>query len=153
MIDIFFENVSMDKRSELKSIIKNTIQFVVKELKIKKNFYISVLVTNNLKIKEINYQYRKINKETNVLSFNQNEERILDNKNLFIVLGDIVISVEKIISESREQKKKFKEHLVHMIVHSFLHLSGYTHDSKKDSELMEKKEISILSKMSIPSPY
>ena len=99
MIDIFFENVSMDKRNEIRSIIKNTIHFVVKELKIKKNFYISVLVTNNLKIKEINYQYRKINKETNVLSFNQNEERILDNKNLFIVLGDIVISVEKIISE------------------------------------------------------
>ena len=103
-------------------------------------------------MKKINLKYRKKNKTTNVLSFPQNEIRFIG-KTSAIILGDIVVSLEKIYKESLEQNKVFYNHLSHMIIHSFLHLLGFDHDTKKNFEIMKKKEISILSKMSISSPY
>ena len=153
MIDIFFDKVEISKKKEIRLIVRNTLNFGVKELKIKRNFYISVLLTNNQKIKEINLRYRKINKPTNVLSFDQNEKRILDNQSFFMILGDIVVSIEKIMTESLEQDKTFKQHLTHMLIHGLLHLTGHSHENKKEAKLMEKKEILMLSKLSIPSPY
>ena len=64
-----------------------------------------------------------------------------------------MISLEKVYEESLEQKKHFYNHLSHMIIHSLLHLFGFDHDTKKKFEIMKKKEIFILSKMSISSPY
>ena len=64
-----------------------------------------------------------------------------------LVLGDIVISLEKILSEASEQKKNFFEHLLHMIVHSALHLYGFDHTNKKNSIMMEAKEKDIMRKI------
>ena len=71
----------------------------------------------------------------------------------FVILGDIVVSIEKIMSESLEQEKTFKEHLTHMLLHGLLHLTGHSHENQKKALIMEKKEILMLSKLSIPSPY
>ena len=103
-------------------------------------------------MKKINLKYRKKNKTTNVLSFPQNENR-RTGKSSIIILGDIVVSLEKIYEESQKQGKQFYNHLSHMIVHSLLHLLGFDHDTKKNFEIMKKKEIFILSKLSITSPY
>ena len=103
-------------------------------------------------MKKINLKYRKKNKVTNVLSFPQNEIRSFG-KSSVTILGDIVISLEKIFEESQEQRKQFYSHLSHMIIHSLLHLLGFDHNTKKNYEIMKKKEVSILSKMAIPSPY
>ena len=89
---------------------------------------------------------------TNVLSFRQNETRFFG-KSSIIILGDIVVSLEQIYEESKKQGKQFYKHLSHMIVHSLLHLLGFDHNTKKNFEIMKKKEIFILSKMSIASPY
>ncbi len=153
MIDIFFDKVAISNKKEIELLVKNTLNFGIRELKIKKNFYISVLLTDNQKIKEMNLRYRKINKPTNVLSFNQNEKRIMEDKSFFIILGDIVVSIEKIMSESLEQGKTFKQHFTHMLLHGLLHLTGHSHEEKEKALIMEKKEILMLSKLSIPSPY
>ena len=153
MIDIFFDKVSISNKKEIELLAKNTLNFGIRELKIKKNFYISVLLTDNQKIKEMNLRYRKINKPTNVLSFGQNEKRIMEDKSFFIILGDIVVSIEKIMSESLEQGKTFKQHFTHMLLHGLLHLTGHSHEEKEKALIMEKKEILMLSKLSIPSPY
>ena len=87
-------------------MIKKSIKTGIEELQFKKNFYISIFITNNLNMKKINYKYRKKNKITNVLSFPQNEIRTLG-KSPHIILGDIVISLEKVYEESLEQKKTF----------------------------------------------
>ncbi len=153
MIDIFFDKVAISNKKEIELLVKNTLNFGIRELKIKKNFYISVLLTDNQKIKEMNLRYRKINKPTNVLSFGQNEKRIMEDKSFFIILGDIVVSIEKIMSESLEQGKTFKQHFTHMLLHGLLHLTGHSHEEKEKALIMEKKEILMLSKLSIPSPY
>ena len=63
-----------------------------------------------------------------------------------LILGDIVISIEKIISEAEQQKKIFWDHLSHMLIHSILHLLGYDHENKNDAIMMEnKKEIFLQS--------
>ena len=153
MIDIFFDKVPIYKKKEIKLLVKKTLNFGARELKIKNDFYISVLLTDNKKIKEINFKYRKVNKPTNILSFDQNEKRILEDQSFFVILGDIVVSIEKIMSESLEQEKTFKEHLTHMLLHGLLHLTGHSHENQKKALIMEKKEILMLSKLSIPSPY
>ena len=103
-------------------------------------------------MKKINLKYRKKNNTTNVLSFPQNETRPIGKTSL-IVLGDIVISLEKVYEESYNQGKNFYNHLCHMTIHSLLHLLGFDHDTNKNFEIMKKKEVFILSKMSITSPY
>ena len=153
MIEFNFEYLGSFRKNEIKSIVKKAISEVLKEMDFKKKYYLSILLTNNNGIKRINNKYRKINKSTNVLSFPQNDERFITKKTSKIILGDIVISLEKIIKESKLQKKQSSDHLTHMVIHSILHLLGFNHEKLKDFEIMKKKEISVLSKLSISSPY
>ena len=153
MIEFNFEYLGSFNENEIKRIVKKSISVVLKEMDFKKKYYLSVLLTNNNGIKKINNKYRKINKSTNVLSFPQNDERFITKKTSKIILGDIVISLEKIIKESKLQKKQSSDHLTHMVIHSILHLLGFNHEKLKDFEIMKRKEISVLSKLSISSPY
>ena len=148
MIDINFDCLGNTKKIQLNSFIKDSLNKILDEIdNNKKNIYVSVFLTNNKKIKEINKKYRSINKVTNVLSFTQNDERMLGDSKIYFILGDIVISLEKIFSEAKIQKKRFLDHLLHMIVHSTLHLYGYDHKNLKDAKVMEKRENEILFKL------
>ena len=153
MIEFNFEYLGSFSKNEIKSIVKKAISEVLKEMDFKKKYYLSILLTNNNGIKKINNKYRKINKATNVLSFPQNDERFITKKTSKIILGDIVISLEKIIKESKLQKKQSSDHLTHMVIHSILHLLGFNHEKLKDFKIMKKTEINVLSKLSISSPY
>ena len=153
MIEFNFEYLGSFSENEIRMIVKKAISEVFKEMDFKKKYYLSVLLTDNNRIKEINKKYRKINKSTNVLSFPQNDERFVNKKTSKIILGDIVSSLEKIIKESKLQNKNLSDHLTHMIIHSLLHLLGLNHEKLKDFKKMKKKEIMILSKLSISSPY
>ena len=153
MIEFNFEYLGSFSESETRMIVKKAISEVLKEMDFKKKYYLSVLLTDNNGIKKINKQYRKINKSTNVLSFPQNDERFITKKTSKIILGDIVISLEKIMKESKLQNKNLSNHLTHMVIHSLLHLLGFNHKKLKDFKIMKKKEINVLSKLSISSPY
>ena len=153
MIEFNFEYLGSFSEYDIKRIVKKAISEVLKEMDFKKKYYISVLLTNDNGIKKINKRYRKINKSTNVLSFPQNDERFITKKTSKIILGDIVISLEKIKKESKLQNKKLSDHLTHMVIHSVLHLLGFNHEKLKDFRMMKKKEINVLSRLSISSPY
>ena len=153
MIDFFFENIQGFKKAEITDVIKKSVKMGIDEINFKKKYYLSIFITDNIKMKNLNYRYRKKNKTTNVLSFPQNEINIIKESSKILVLGDIVVSLEKVYEESVEQDKEFYNHLSHMIVHSLLHLFGFDHKSEKKFKIMREKEISILSKMNISSPY
>ena len=153
MIEFNFEYLGSFRKNEIKSIVKKAISEVLKEMDFKKKYYLSILLTNNNGIKRINNKYRKINKSTNVLSFPQSDERLITKNRFKIILGDIVISLEKIVKESKLQNKEPSDHLTHMVIHSLLHLLGFNHEKSKDFKIMKKKEINILSNLSISSPY
>ncbi len=151
MIDYTCENVENFQINHIKDIIKRAVTEVFKEVSFDKKFYLSILLTDDIGIKKINSKYRQVNKSTNVLSFPYKETMHLNEKK--ILLGDIAISLEKVLAESHDQKKEFSEHLMHMTVHSVLHLFGFTHEKKKDFNVMKNKEISVLTRLSISSPY
>lgn len=149
----FYKTFNFDEK-QIKFVINRTILKAYKNLEIKNNldYEVSILATDNSYIKQLNEKYRNKNKITNVLSFQQ-DLMIKDNQAKKIILGDIVISLEKVESESIVQSKKFKDHLSHMILHGFMHLLGYKHENEKNAKIMENKEISILSRLSISNPY
>ena len=148
IIDIKFDCEKGFKTKKIKSFVEKSVDQTLEILEYKKRkTYVSVFLTNNEEIKKINSKYRKINKSTNVLSFPQNEQRMITNLDNYLVLGDIVISLEKILSEANDQKKKFFDHLLHMIVHSALHLYGFDHSNTKESIEMEAKEKDIMKKI------
>ena len=120
----------------------------------KKKLNFSVLLTNDAEIKEINFKYRNLNKPTNVLSFQS-----MINNNYFknteqeIHLGEIIISMERIFSESKINNVLFRDHFIHIFLHGILHILGYDHEIDSERIKMEKIEISILNNLGIKNPY
>ena len=110
----------------------------------------SILLTDDLYMKEINKKWRKLEKATNVLSFPVNRQ--IKEEDYFFI-GDIVLSYETILSECKLRKKSFKDHFLHLLVHGVLHLLGYNHDSERNEKEMEKLEVNYLSKLNIKNPY
>ena len=116
-----------------------------------KKLYINIVLTNPQNIKEINKQYRNIDKETDVLSFpmfEKEEIKELGNENQDI-LGDIVISIEKVKEQAVEYEHSFERELAYMVVHGFYHLMGYDHMEESDKKEMREKEENILEKLNI----
>ena len=112
-------------------------------------------LTNPENIKEINKKYRNIDKETDVLSFPMFEKEELDEiiKNKKFknedILGDIIISVEKVQEQAKEYGHSFERELSYMIVHGFYHLMGYDHIKEEDKKIMRPKEEKILKDLQI----
>jgi len=129
----------------------------------KKNieFELGISLCCDSQIKKINQKYRNIDKATDVLSFGNLDENIIKKYNLktafgnnkYIYLGDILLSYEYITKQSKIKKINFHDHLLHLILHGFLHLLGYDHQIKIDEEKMQKLEINILKKFKIQNPY
>ena len=140
------------KNSTYEDLIKTVLEECFKEEKLNnKNLYVNVVLTNPKNIKEINNKYRNINKETDVLSFpmfEKEEIKTLKNYNEDI-LGDIVISIEKVKAQAMEYEHSFNRELAYMVVHGFYHLMGYDHIEEKDKIEMRKKEENILQKINI----
>lgn len=153
IVEINFENIEED--NSYLDVIKNVIKTSFKEEGLGEKFYINIILTDPKKIKEINYEYRKIDKETDVLSFPMFEkkeiEEIIKNKNYEPkeVLGDIIISIEKVKTQAVEYGHSFERELAYMVVHGFYHLMGYDHMEENDKKQMREKEEIILNKLNI----
>ncbi len=122
------------------------------------NIEISILLSNDSKLQELNLEYRKKDKPTNVLSFPNFNIKIdglnrLKKNEVPIMLGDIVFSYQTIKGESDQQNKEFKDHFTHLITHGILHLFGYNHEIENEAKEMESVEIEILDKLGIKNPY
>ena len=110
---------------------------------------INLKLVNNEEITELNKIYRNKNKPTNVLSFT-NEDISKSRTN---DLGDIAISFEFVEQESKEQNKKFNDHVIHMFIHGIYHILGFDHENDSMADAMEEKEILLLEKLQIKNPY
>jgi probable rRNA maturation factor len=104
---------------------------------------VAVVLTSDRRLKALNGQFRGKDKPTNVLSFPDADEPF----------GGIALALETIQREAKEQGKPFVNHAKHMILHGFLHLLGYDHQSDREARLMERLETAILAEMEIPNPY
>ena len=116
-----------------------------------KNLYVNIVLTNPENIRKINNEHRNIDKETDVLSFPMFEKEELEKRKGLNqdVLGDIVISIEKVKEQSQEYGHSFERELAYMAVHGFYHLMGYDHIDETDKIIMREKEENILIKLEI----
>ena len=137
-------NVILD-HYKWKNKIKNPIKYFKEKINKlnefdsfkKKKHEFSVLLTNNLKMKNLNFKFRKINKPTDVLSFPSS----LKEKNS-IYIGDIAISFD--IVNKRSKSSNFFLELDKMWIHGYFHLIGYDHKKMNDFKKMSKKENLVL---------
>ena len=116
----------------------------------KKNL-ISVMFSTDKKVMQLNKQFRNINKPTNVLSFPSLTNSTTKFKEVF--LGDIIFSIETILSEAKINNISIIDHLIHLFIHGLLHLLGYDHNTEDEARHMENLETTILEQLSIPNPY
>lgn len=127
------------------------------------NISVNVLVTDNEGIRNYNSQFRGIDKETDVLSFPNlefeepgiytipkgEEADYTDPETGDIVLGDIILSADRIYSQAEEYGHSVKREFAFLVAHSMLHLSGYDHMTKDEADVMEKKQEHALSDLGI----
>ena len=154
MFEIVYDGI--DEKEEYKNVIEKVLSQCFKEEKLENSkLCITVTLTTPETIQEINKRYRNIDRATDVLSFPMFEKDELDKKiqeNDFEnedILGDIVVSVDKVKDQAIEYGHSFKRELSYMIVHGFYHLMGYDHIEEEDKKIMRKKEEYILEKLNI----
>jgi probable rRNA maturation factor len=111
---------------------------------------ISLLLCDDARIRELNAQWRGMDKPTNVLSFPAADPDDLATAPL---LGDIAVALETVTREAQDEGKTFRDHYTHLIVHGTLHLLGFDHEVDEDAEEMEDMERRILKGLGIADPY
>lgn len=111
---------------------------------------VSILLSTDRVIADLNSRYRGENKPTNVLSFPAAAGQAPTEH---LPLGDIIIAYETMIREAADEGKPPLSHLAHLTVHGLLHLAGFDHQTDRDAERMESLEREILASMAIPDPY
>ena len=115
----------------------------------------TITFTTPEELRKINKKYRKIDKATDVLSFPMFEKDELDEKikngdfPYEDVLGDVIISIEKVREQAEEYGHSFERELSYMLVHGFYHLMGYDHIEEEDKKIMRPKEEKILNELKI----
>jgi probable rRNA maturation factor len=102
------------------------------------------LITDE-EIKTVNNERRQKNKATDVLSWKMYENELAEN----YLFGDILISDDYNIKQSKEKKISLKEELMFLITHGFLHLCGYTHENDEDEKVMNMYTLAILKEIGI----
>lgn len=152
----------VDFSFEYEALAKEVITFTAEHEKFPFEAEVNLLLVDNEKIHKMNKEYRKIDRPTDVLSFPlisyQNAgdfDSIEEDGSNFnpdtgeVMLGDIVISVDKVKEQAEIYGHQPKREYAFLIVHSMLHLFGYDHMTPEEAAFMENKQKNILNEMNI----
>ena len=137
---------------QLRSLIRRCCEQTLAFEDIDDNAQVSVTFVDNEEIHALNKEYRNVDRPTDVLSFPLGDENgfDVDNSSNAILLGDIVISVEKAIAQAEEYGHSTEREIAFLTVHSMLHLLGYDHEtSEQDEKDMFARQEEILSQLGI----
>ncbi|MBR6504730.1 MAG: rRNA maturation RNase YbeY [Clostridia bacterium] len=146
------EFLDIDENKEYINLAEKVIKTCFLEENLNQRLYINIIMTTPENIRKINKQYRNIDKETDVLSFPMFEKNELnDLKEIVLeeVLGDIIISIDKVKKQAIEYEHSFEREFSYMLVHGFYHLMGYDHIEENEKKQMRAKEENILEKLKI----
>ena len=150
--DISFECESWSLINHLDQLVDDALKATVLEAKKKllDGAEVSLLFCDDARIRELNREWRGLDKPTNVLSFPAVPADRLATSPL---LGDIAVAFETVSRESKDEGKTLSHHTSHMIVHGLLHLLGYDHETDEEAEEMEALERAALARLGIADPY
>ena len=154
MYEITYLDLAEDKSYD--KIVEKVLQKCYEEEKLlDSKLIITITFTTPEQIHKINKEYRQVDRPTDVLSFPMFERKELEEKiakqdiEHEDVLGDIIISIEKVKEQAIEYGHSFERELSYMLVHGFYHLMGYDHIKEDDKKEMRPKEEKILNELKI----
>ena len=138
-VNVFSEEKAWSKKLKNKDIFFKKIcrAFPKKYKFFNKKVTFTLLLSNNKNIKKLNKVFRQKNKSTDILSF-PIEKKIKISK--YTYLGDIIISYNYLDKPRSQDLKLFKEKLIKIFIHGFLHLLGFDHKRNKDYYKMLREE-------------
>jgi len=138
-VNVFSEEKAWSKRLKNKDIFFKKIckAFPKKYKFLNKKVTFTLLLSNNKNIKKLNKVFRKKNKSTDILSF-PFDKKIKISKNTY--LGDVIISYNYLDKPRSQELKLFKEKVIKIFIHGFLHLLGFDHKKNRDYSKMLKEE-------------
>ena len=152
MIEVYYDDIDKIDEEEL---IKNVVETVLKEEGVVQELEVYITLTHNENIRKINAEHRNIDKPTDVLSFPMFEReeipslKEVNSESIETMLGDIIVSVEKVREQAEEYGHSFKRELAYLITHGMLHLLGYDHMIEEEKVVMRKREEEILAILDI----
>ncbi len=143
---------------KIRDLVRLSVKTALEYMEFPQNCEISVMFCDNERIRRLNRNHRNIDRATDVLSFplfeyDENGEIIQDeldfNPNGEMILGDIVISLERAEEQAEEYGHSFEREIGFLTVHSMLHLFGYDHMTEEDEEEMFEYQREILEEMGL----
>ncbi|RQD69774.1 MAG: rRNA maturation RNase YbeY [Tindallia sp. MSAO_Bac2] len=145
--------IDIDNRQDIFDFTKQEIELIEKAVascyqleKYPETYQVSISFVNNDEIQQLNRQYRGKNEPTDVLSFPMSfDDPAVEEK----LLGDIVISTEKMLKQAREFGHGVKREMIYLVVHSVFHLMGYNHLDDESKEIMRLKEEQVMTLMNL----
>lgn len=149
-MNVLFDNrqdsfvVSENLKAKIVECIKTALRVENREIS---NVEVSVSFVTNEEIKNINSEFRNINKETDVLSFPMDFE--FSEEGMPYILGDIIISTEKSIEQAKEFGHSIDREILYLVCHSVFHLLGYDHIEESDKLVMRNKEKETMKLMEV----
>jgi probable rRNA maturation factor len=161
-VDILIESEAWRMLPDAEDIVRRAIVFAaVSSARIcPRDAALSVLLCDDATIAALNGRWRGQEKPTNVLSFPAlppqgaaTGGKAPKQASKQAPLGDIAIAYETLLREARESSKTPSAHLSHLVVHGFLHLLGYDHETDDEAERMERLERDILARIGVADPY
>lgn len=146
MIEVLFDNRQDILEITLGNMkaIEKAVEAVLKSEGAQGDFEVSVSFVTNEEIKTLNKEYRNVDLETDVLSFPLEDE--FDGT---VILGDIVLSTQKIIEQANDFGHSMEREMLYLTVHSMLHLLGYDHMNADEKNEMRSKEKEVMKELKI----
>ena len=145
-----FLNEYNSKFDNYEEIYENIAKVVFKHLNLNNFFIFEVDLVDAKTIHQINKTYRKIDRETDVISFafedDDSYKQLVSNQDVPRDIGEIFICVDVAKRQAEEYKHSFSREMAFLFVHGLLHLLGYDHIEKEDEEIMFKKQDELLNK-------
>ncbi len=150
-LDVMIEAGDWDRLADAEALARRAAEAALAvTYEAEGEFEASVMLTDDVQIRELNRTWRAKDKPTNVLSFPAPEQPGLGGPRH---LGDIALAYETLVRESEEESKELAHHFAHLIVHGVLHLLGYDHEVEAEADIMEGLEVKALATLGIANPY
>lgn len=162
---IFYVDYEIEERFSFddKTIAQTIAKAVLEEEQCPYEVEINLLITDNEGIRQINREFRDIDKPTDVLSFpnvdfeknsdfslvEKSKVHYINPESNVLILGDIIISIDKVKEQADEYGHSKLREFAFLVAHSMLHLCGYDHEQEDEAMMMEQKQEAILQKLNI----
>lgn len=155
---VYNKQKALTLSKEILKLIEKAARLCVKRENFSHPCEATITLTDNETIREINREHREIDKATDVLSFPLLEfvdgqadiqPGDLDPETNQVLLGDIIISVEKALEQAENYGHSFEREMAFLTVHGMLHLLGHDHEDEQEEKIMFAKQDAVLEEMGL----